>query len=121
MGIKLSDHLVRFEAGKPYRQPMLAHWCPACQELHPFSCDEPQDNGAKWSWNGDAYFPTFTPSMKIRTGPWQDGHYETCHYFLKGGVIEYLSDCTHGMAGMEVALPVIPADKLKAVIERHSF
>lgn len=119
MSIKLSDHLVKFERGKPYGQPMIAHWCPACAELHPFSCEEPQRNGAKWTWNGDAYFPTFEPSMNIRTGPFPDGRFEVCHYFLRGGVIEYLGDCTHGMAGMKVAIPVIPEEKLALLLARN--
>lgn len=115
MAIKLSDHLIQFEPGKPYAQRMLAHWCPACEELHPFSCEIAQRNGAKRTWNGDAYFPTFHPSMNIRIGPFEDGHFEVCHYWLKAGVIEYLGDCTHGWAGMKVAVPVIPEIKLRAI------
>jgi hypothetical protein len=121
LAIKLSEYLVKFEAGKPYRQPMIAHWCPACQELHPFSCDEPQTNGAKWEWNGDAFYPTFSPSMNIRVGPYPDGSFEVCHYFLKGGMIEYLGDCTHLWKGVSTPIVPIPDSRLVSILGDRPF
>ena len=85
-----------------------AHWCPACKETHAFAVDRPFSNGAKWSFDGNIDAPTFAPSMNIGIGPFPDGHIERCHYFLKGGQLQYISDCTHAMAGQTVPLPELP-------------
>jgi len=91
--------------------PTHAHWCPACKELHGFWVDKPNpDNGARWTFDGNLDVPTFNPSMNIRAefAP-EDGGPFVCHYFLKNGVIQYLNDCTHEMAGKEIPLPDLPA------------
>jgi len=118
----LSDFLVK-------KGGQIAHYCPACDELHYFAVDEPFKNGARWEYNGDPLKPSFSPSMLVRTGHFVPGHetkecwcsYEErfgepapfgcgiCHYFLKNGRIEYLTDSTHKLAGMRVALVEIPA------------
>lgn len=36
---------------------------------------------------------------------WQD---EVCHSFVRNGVIEFLSDCTHALKGQHVPLPDWP-------------
>lgn len=94
----------------------ISHWCPACKELHDFAVDKPFRNGSRWNWNLNPIDPTFTPSMNIKIGPRPDGRTFVCHYFLKAGVIEYLSDCTHGLASTTVPLPCIP----EAVLNRGS-
>lgn len=84
---------------------LLGHYvrCPACdaagvQEIHVFDAD-------RWQFNGDVERPTFSPSMLAQGNhagkPWR------CHSFVRDGCIEYLSDCTHSMAGQTVELPVI--------------
>jgi hypothetical protein len=65
-------------------------WCPGCEEYHEF------DN--RWQFNGNIDSPTFSPSLlypekKIR-----------CHLFLKDGIIEFLSDCDHKLAGKNIKL-----------------
>ena len=90
------------------------HWCPACKTTHEFAVQEPFRNGAKWTFDGNVDAPTLTPSMNIRIGPYPDdnehgpGWIEVCHYFLRGGVIQYLTDCTHEMKGQNVPLPDLP-------------
>lgn len=106
----------------------IAHYCPACDELHFFAIEEPFKPGQRWEYNGNAEKPSFSPSMLIRTGHYVDrpgwsnkpgdcaicdagGDYGTCgicHYFLKDGRIEYLSDSTHKLAGVRVPLVEIP-------------
>lgn len=96
-----------------------AHWCPGCNDWHHFAVDNPFRNGARWTWNGDVNAPTFEPSMNIRIGPMpavpegrpDAGQIKVCHYFLRNGQIEFLSDCTHALAGQTVPLPDLP-DKL---------
>ena len=105
--------------------PTLAHWCPACKEMHDFAVDQPFGNGARWTWNENPAAPSFTPSMNIRIGPYPEGCHragttEVCHYFLKDGQIQFLTDCTHDLAGKVVELPDIPATALKYATEESA-
>lgn len=93
-----------------------AHWCPACEEAHVYATDNPQRNGAKWTFDGNLDRPTFTPSMLIRIGPRPTvpegrpdaGQVDVCHYFLTAGSIQYLADCTHALKGQTIPLPDLP-------------
>jgi len=102
----------------------LAFWCPGCRSHHSFD--------SRWSFNGDMVKPTFSPSLKV--GPcwntpkgWEpefdsegntvlapDGIHVKgaihilCHSFVRDGNIEFLSDCSHALAGKTVAL--LPMD-----------
>ena len=68
-------------------------WCPACDSAHgPTSA---------WEYDGNAYSPTFSPSIRVTT---HDG--QVCHSFLRAGVWQFLGDCTHALAGQSV--PVVP-------------
>lgn len=107
MGRLLSPVLAKLDHADYYDHPVLAHWCPACGELHGFSCEQPQRNGAKWTWDGNVNWPTFLPSMNIKIGiparpEWR------CHYFLRAGILEFLGDCTHELAGQKRGLIPIP-------------
>lgn len=98
----------------------LAHWCPACRRMHVFSLDGYNYSGAKWTWDGNVEAPTFSPSMHVKVGPRPTvpegrpdaGKIDVCHYFLKAGVIQFLNDCTHTMAGQNIPLPDLPAELL---------
>jgi hypothetical protein len=91
----------------------IAHWCPACEELHPFAVAVPNRSKAKWSFDGNVERPTFSPSMNIRTGPFPDGHMEICHYFLTRGELRFRPDSTHGLKGQTVPLPDLPTRYLE--------
>ena len=84
------------------------HWqieCPASQ------CIEIPRDG-RWTFNGDFENPTFSPSINETRGkagqtqaefkadpnPWRN------HVFIRDGYIQYLSDCTHELAGMTVQI-----------------
>jgi len=112
------------------RQPspgVLSFWCPGCGQPH--EIQHGAGPGPRWGWNGDAERPTFTPSVLVRSGHYVPGHergpcwcsyYEEhpdedrdfacgiCHTFVTDGQIQYLSDCTHGLAGQTVPLPAFP-------------
>lgn len=90
----------------------IGHWCPACNQLHAFAVDEPFRNRARWTWDGNTTKPTFNPSMNIRIGPYSDNSMKVCHYFLHGGKLQFLGDCTHALAGQTVDLPDLPASEL---------
>ena len=94
----------------------LLFWCPGCNEHHGVPVDGPRG----WVWNGSTVRPTLSPSILVRftlAGPDRvpsnqyHGPYpcETaegvCHSFVREGMIEYLGDCTHALAGQTVELP----------------
>ncbi len=83
-----------------------------------------------WTWNGSTAAPTVTPSVlgrSINLGAMtEDEHAEyeelsrthgadwllanspfrtCCHTFITDGRIQYLSDCTHQLAGQTIELP----------------
>ena len=51
----------------------------------------------RWTFNGDYENPTFRPSMRV-----DYGNGMITHCFVTDGQIQYLSDCTHDMAGKAV-------------------
>lgn len=92
-------------AEKPYAPDVLFH-CPGCKTQHGVWTDKPASNGARWSWNGDMERPTFSPSLLI-TVEWREAdgmHRQVCHSFVREGQIQFLSDCTHALAGQTVPL-----------------
>lgn len=105
----LSKYLLRIP---DYYEGQILHFCPACDDLHPFAVDKPFRNGSRWTFDGNPENPTFAPSMNIRTGPYnggkKQGKTDVCHYFLKEGRIQYLDDCTHALRGQTVDLPPVP-------------
>ena len=102
------------------RQP--GHWafhCPGCREDHHFAVP-------RWAWDGSIDRPTFSPSLLVTSGHYCAGfnaddscwctrnaeHPDDavfgcyrCHSFVRDGRIEFLSDCTHALAGQTVELP----------------
>jgi hypothetical protein len=57
----------------------------------------------RWSFNGDFEKPTFSPSILVEIGHYPKPN-DICHSFVKDGKIQYLSDCTHHLAGQTVEL-----------------
>ena len=110
---QVGSKMRRIGAPQGYTASGLAHWCPACKEMHAFALDGKNSSGAQWTWNGNEQAPSFSPSMNIRTGPYpsdddQPGRIDVCHYFLTNGHLQYLGDCTHALSGQTVPLPDLP-------------
>jgi hypothetical protein len=103
-------------------------FCPACECGHLFNVT-PGPNGVGgpkpvWTFDGNREAPTFDPSMRCRTtrltaagraaydawvaagypqpAPDLDSEPLVCHSYVRGGRIEFLSDCTHHLAGRTV-------------------
>lgn len=102
----------------------LGFWCPGCDEIHVVSVAP-----GRWTFNGDFDRPTFSPSVLV-TGrrmtaegraqwkAWCDRREAgkelplssfasediRCHSFVREGRIEFLTDCTHALAGQTVPL-----------------
>lgn len=81
------------------RGEQLSMWCPGCKMLHHID--------KKWDWDGSVYSPTISPSILVR---WQftGKQEERCHSFIRHGQWEFLSDCTHALAGQTVPMEPIP-------------
>lgn len=74
--------------------------CPGCGIGHSFRVE---GSGPRWTFNGDVDRPTFSPSLLVR---WpKDGIEQRCHSFVRDGRMEFLSDCSHALAGRTVELP----------------
>ena len=110
----------------------LRFFCPGCKTPH--RIQHGTGPGPRWGWNGDADKPTFTPSVLV-TGrdltPKGEADFEAwcaaghpdrkgvpfesadvrCHTFVTDGRIQYLSDCTHHLAGQTIDLPPWPTDE----------
>lgn len=104
----------------------LLFWCPGCNEAHAVIVD----GSRGWSWDGSEEAPTINPSILVRGVKIEGGDAEldrildtyklpedrermladkrintVCHSFVRAGAIEFLSDCTHALAGQTVPLP----------------
>lgn len=114
----MSDPVLRFgDGGTVYFH------CPGCNEQHMIQYD--LGSGPRWLFNASLTHPTFEPSIKVSgVQRMTDAEYEhvmrggkveprpcCCHSFIRDGQIEFLSDCTHSLAGQTVALHPISQSK----------
>lgn len=97
------------EEGRKYSG--IGYWCPGCDECHLIYTDQ-----GGWTFDGNADAPTFSPSILVTYGGADAGQSRgshkappaRCHSFVRSGRIEFLSDCTHALAGQTVPLPDWP-------------
>lgn len=103
-----------------YKDKHIQFYCPGCKDLHDVpivdysrTVDGVFTKVDYWTWNGSLEKPTLTPSLLRKTGPFPEGLGPSnmnkdrkliCHSFIKDGNIQFLSDCTHELAGQTVAL-----------------
>ena len=82
------------------------YWCPGCDGLHGIAIrPDTFDNGAGWIFSGTLERPTYSPSQLTKYG---GDSSRVCHTFIRDGMIEFLSDCTHALVGKTVPLPPLP-------------
>ncbi|WP_425618061.1 DUF6527 family protein [Anatilimnocola sp. NA78] len=55
-----------------------------------------------WTWNGSVDSPTLKPSILTRSG--HENKPIVCHTFVNDGLVQFLGDCTHELAGQTVPL-----------------
>lgn len=67
--------------------------CPACRRAHGWP--------GTWSWNGDVVSPTLEPELREQDATM------VCNSFIHDGLIQFLSSCTHALAGRTVPLPPV--------------
>lgn len=87
----------------------LIFWCAGCNEHHGvwLAANPNPTTGAAWNWNGNKVNPTFSPSIHILPTSVQ----LCCHSFIKGGMIQYLGDCGHSLAGKTVRMMTIDEER----------
>jgi hypothetical protein len=100
----LNDHGLVYEA--------LAICCPGCALVHAggdglHMLPIRGGKSPSWDWNGDLDAPTLNPSILTRSSN-ADGP-SVCHSYLRAGVFDFLTDCTHALAGQSVPMPDLPA------------
>jgi hypothetical protein len=84
-------HRLQTDPGIPAdRQMDHAFFCPGCKCGHGF-------NAQRWAFNGDLERPTLNPSLLLFG-------VRRCHSFVRDGMIEFLADCDHELAGKTVPL-----------------
>lgn len=92
--------------------------------------------GPGWSFDGNLERPTFSPSVLVTSGHFTPGFNAAekgcwctynaeqiakgqeascfecfrCHTFIVAGMVQFLSDCTHALAGQTLALPDLPEE-----------
>lgn len=123
------------------RDGVVAFKCPGCGESHTVNVAPAADGSPRpiWGFNGNGDRPTFTPSVLVRSGhhvPGWDAKFPpgadkscwctynvehpnemdplectVCHSFVTDGRIQFLSDCSHALAGQTVDLPDFPGGK----------
>lgn len=69
-------------------------WCPGCECGHWFKTTAPEPT---WTWNGSLERPTVTPSIRMMGKI-------NCHVYLTDGMIQFLGDCQHALAGKTVPM-----------------
>lgn len=95
----------------------LLFWCAGCDGAHQVMVGA--GSGPRWGYNGNPDKPTLTPSILVRgvdrltdeerdrvmAGERIEPRPIVCHSFVTDGRIQFLSDCTHALAGQTVDLP----------------
>ena len=80
---------------------MKTFWCPGCKTGHFFKV-------GPWHWDGDRSMPTVFPSISVSYNGPDAGDpgapQAKCHFFVRAGVLEYLPDSTHALAGQSVPM-----------------
>lgn len=102
----------------------MAFDCPGCSLTHVVNVARYPSAPAAfpvWRWNNSMEIPTFEPSLSVTCGPWKDespapANYGPdgilrCHSFVREGRIQFLSDCTHALAGQTMELPAVEDGK----------
>jgi hypothetical protein len=73
-------------------------WCPGCKGIHAIN--------DTWNYDGNAESPTISPSLLIQYGSRPED--KRCHSFIVNGQWQFLSDCSHELAGQTVSMVDIP-------------
>lgn len=90
--IKIDEHI---HNGEKWGRTQYLYMCPGCKTLHAIGL---KSDGGSHDFNMNFDSPTISPSVLYANHP-------ICHAFIREGMIEFLSDCEHALAGQTVELP----------------
>jgi len=98
---------------------VLWYWCPAPMPgrldgacgLHRLQISGARSGGI-WIFDGNVQAPTIEGSVLTRIDI--AGEHHICHSFIRNGQIEFLTDCTHELAGKTVPMVPLPAYFMEA-------
>ena len=99
--IKINEN---YHNGTKYYHTQYLYYCKGCGYDHAFAL---RSEGGHHDFNMDLDKPTISPSLLQN---FTVGH--TCHSFIKDGMIQYLGDCDHNLAGQTIELPDYPSEDL---------
>jgi hypothetical protein len=83
--------------GVKHHYTQYLYMCPGCKCMHTIAL---KSEGGNHDFNMNLDRPTVSPSVLYSSHP-------VCHSFIKDGMIQFLSDCEHELAGQTVELPEI--------------
>ena len=89
-----------------YGESYVRFACPGCGDNHVI----PVTGSKAWGFNGSFERPTLTPSILARRHMHGEPAERVCHSFVTDSRIQFLSDCTHPLAGQTVDLPKMVDD-----------
>lgn len=82
----------------------VSFFCPACNHNHSIVAEDLNEEYPVWGFNWNTDCPTFTPSVRVQYTYGEERRAVCCHMFVTDGYIQYLSDCTHFLAGQTVPM-----------------
>lgn len=78
--------------------------CPGCKFDHTvivqWGANE-RHRFPRWRFNNDLNEPTFEPSLLFEG---DGGKFPKCHFYIRQGKLEYLSDCAHELKGQTISM-----------------
>lgn len=98
-----------FDEPREVIRKSLLLWCPGCDDVHRVVTWQATDQtGPVWTWDGNLEAPTIDPSILVKYPTPEPHPRNVCHSYLRAGRWEFLSDCTHQMAGQTVDMVPLP-------------
>jgi len=94
--IKINENIYN---GIKYHHTQYLYMCLGCGYEHAFAL---RSEGGYHEFNMDLNNSTVSPSLLERNNPER-----ICHSFIRNGMIQYLNDCHHHLAGKTIELPEI--------------
>ncbi len=80
---------MKFKRRKTEDGFLYIFYCPGCHTYHNFDVRE-----GGWTFDDNWDNPTFSPSLAL----------PNCHLFVRNGIIDFLGDCKHHLAGQKIPM-----------------
>lgn len=84
------------------RPGVLEHWCAGCGRAHAIDIHALSRDGRVMGWDGDLDRPTIGEPVRHVTDK------GVCEYVMRGGVLYFMANCWHPLAGKTRHLEELP-------------